>query len=520
MALSFRQLSGCLLFLFFGVVLQSQKPLLHFDGSQEIPFFWQGEDLQIEVDPAGFIGAAWSKTSAEAGLLLSPQIAPLNAPFTILFWVQPEQVGQLNTLMEQPLPDSSQVFSLKVQDHVFGLFDSFRQLALANYPIDTFVQNWYQVGFVFDGSQHRLYLQGRAKFSSSEFPELFLQQAAPRELTLLKGFQGKIDEVRYFDQALDPLAIRTQWQEDLQKRTQHLTRADNNFDAAPTAFPAATAGRPNQLAYQLSVPQTSIELEFWDYNHFDKDWVTIYRNAENRKTHSILLPKKKNRRSLQIDFPTEATVQHLIFYAEDMGLLPSENTVAFRIKGSTEVHQIAIDRQQNAVLELRLGPANTPQLKRLPPVTTFNTQPTLQLRCKKERDQGDLIYLQLSGEDKPQCLPLYTHNTTIELPLKYNQEQQLSIHGFLLGQDGTATIEISLWDQQNELVHQELELHTHQYQLPIRHQAGKVRSFPKATIVLDRCPPEARPDFIELSISEDIKEDGDLISLYLEQETL
>ena len=496
--------------------LTGQRPVLHFDGSMPPPFFWQSDELDISVQATGFIGKAWHKEAPEQGLVLNQEIAPLNHPFTIIFWVQPYKPGELNTLLSQPLSPQSGDLCLKVQDHVFGLFDKNQALALANYPVDTFVQDWYQIGFVFDGTQHQLYLQGRVKFSSLDFPELSMLQAPPQQLTLLRGFAGVIDEVRYYNQALSGKEIKAIWQKDLQlfdKKTS--TEKDIHQD-----FPSHTANRPNELAKHLKVTNNQIELEFWDYNHFDEDWVTIYRNAETTKSHSFLLPKKKNRRSIKMQFSETAPLQCLIFVAENMGLLPSENTIAYRIKGSSEIHQFAINRHQNAVLKLSLEQQATKQEELLPLVTTFTTQPILKIRCKKQKDIGDLIYFQMEGEEKPICLPLNSSWKELPLPLKFNQEQNLNFKGFLLGDNAKSIVEISLWDQDEQLVQHELLLSSQAYKLPIRHQSGKVRAFPDATIVLDRPLDPAILPQLELTISEDIKEDGDQLSVFINQQPL
>ncbi|MGB1206745.1 MAG: LamG-like jellyroll fold domain-containing protein [Chitinophagales bacterium] len=91
-----------------------------------------------------------------------------------------------------------------------------------------------------------------------------------------------------------------------------------------------TKGRINIVRDTIKVSSTSLKLELWDYDEYDKDKIDIYINNSSEDFKNIELPKKNKKTSIEITINSDQENELLIF-ASNLGEWDVQNTAGINI---------------------------------------------------------------------------------------------------------------------------------------------------------------------------------------------
>lgn len=510
--------------------LGAQTPLLHFNCAQPLPPFWKQSELQVQIQPTGLLGACWKKTERTGGLEISSNLPELTAPFTIACWIAPSQTSEVNTLIRQVKRNDQtgeirRFMELETQHGRFQLTTEKQTEPLPEAPaIQQCPANWLFLTFTYNGFDYRFFLQGAELYSSTE-TSLFKPLSNHSDLLiLLENFSGSIDEIRYFDEALEEVQIQQLLRDDLSQRANSKEKPTSTTamveqptkKSQPLSIPPQTMGRNNRILDTLYLDSPQIELEIWDHNELDQDWVSIYRNEELRKVVSFQLPAKIQREKLLVSLPPGQSEQYLVFYAEDMGRLPSENTLAIRAEGQKEWYLLSMDQDNNAVLHLQVPPDKQLPTEQLPALLSHHTELGLAFKAPPSAI-GQRFLIFVNGKPLPEPFQVESTLQQIPLQLKFDRLNEVAV----VPQSGSAasTLELSIMDGTTALFSWEVKGRK-QWLLPIQHRKGRLRMLDAATVILDQPGDPASQQTITISVGEDVKVDGDQISLFYENSTL
>lgn len=299
----------------------------------------------------------------------------LEEDFSVVFWFNVlENSGVQSLLLQTKTNTNSEVqryFHLAIADGKLLLKNEKTGLDLLG---NTEIQSnfWYQLTYTYDGFETKIYLDKRLIFQTTETSiftklpccndALFIGKSA-NSAGNLKGY---VDEIMVFEEGIKMEMIENinlimnmqlpKLQVDTPKV--YLSKPVIQPKKARNKLAKITDKRQNELQDSVWVETENIEFEIWDYDEFDKDKVRFVLNDASFYSN-ILLDKKRNAKKYRIpetvNFKTNDD-NFLIFYAEDMGKFPSQNTAAVRLwldgKRQEKVYKLVLTEDKNAVLKI------------------------------------------------------------------------------------------------------------------------------------------------------------------------
>jgi hypothetical protein len=148
----------------------------------------------------------------------------LMTDFTLAFWFNPKDITTTQTLFYQfrQIPGDYNIrnfIRLDIENEIFVLKSEKGRFNLKS--IDLTQDNWYNISYMFDGTNTKLYLQGKLVYATDETISFYEKQSYQVKNRLFIGrshteksqFQGVIDEIKVFQAAIKDNEIAAMFDE-------------------------------------------------------------------------------------------------------------------------------------------------------------------------------------------------------------------------------------------------------------------------------------------------------------------
>ncbi len=322
------------------------------------------------------------------------QTLDLEDDFSIAFWFSPYQFEVAQTLFLQTKQDdktgavlrflhlgfSGKKLFLKTEKGLKGLYET-PELGL---------HQWYLVSYTYDGFEAKIYLNNQLIYSTKETSIYNELPYKTDYLYLAKGqtdtqqFQGALDEIMVFDEAIEGFTIDAILKELTKKpKPKIVEKPKEKPKPKPKAKPVVKVQkeqrkdfyhkiynkRLTQIQDSIEIKTTDIAFEIWDYDEYDNDKIRMVLNQFYVIQDDIPLKKRSKRRKYEIRNAKleENADNYMVFYAEDMGKYPSQNTAAVRLyldgKRQSKIYKFVLTEDFNAALKIK-------HYKKIPPKKT------------------------------------------------------------------------------------------------------------------------------------------------------
>ena len=303
------------------------------------------------------------------------QFLDLEDDFSLVFWFNLLETDGVQSLMLQSKTNKKGEVNRFIQliienGELIIKNEKNENLTIRNPIVET--NFWYQLTYVYDGFETKMYLDNKLIFESTETSIFTKLPCCTDELFIgksgnsAKGLDGYVDEIMIFEEVIevemitDINMIMNMKPPKIAVDTPkiHLSQPIVSPKNVRNKLAKYTENRRNELQDSVFVKTKNIEIEIWDYDEFDKDKVRFVLNDKPFYTN-ILLDKKRKAR--KYDIPQTMNFKsnddnYLIFYAEDMGKFSSQNTAAVRIwldgKRQDRIYKLVLTEDKNAVLKI------------------------------------------------------------------------------------------------------------------------------------------------------------------------
>ena len=300
----------------------------------------------------------------------------LEDDFSVSFWFNVLEIdGVQSLLLQNKIKDNGEVARYLHLALVNGklVFKNEKE-GLPLYKTSDLQSNfWYQISYVYDGFELKIYLDKQLIYQSTE-TSIFTKLPCCKDKLFIgksgnsaKTLNGYVDEIMVFDEAI---GIETVEEinlvmnlpppvEAIDTSTTFIAQPIKDIEEKRNELPKITSKRLNEIQESILVSTTNIEIEIWDYDEFDKDKVYFVFNESLPFYTSTFLNKK--RKAIKYSLPKTIEFKanddnFLIFVAEDMGKFPSQNTAAVRLwidgKAQPEIYKFVLTEDKNAVLKI------------------------------------------------------------------------------------------------------------------------------------------------------------------------
>ena len=416
--------------------------------------------------------------------------------FTLTFWIRPLNVERTQTVLLQEKINTKtgatdQYLQLGIQDKKLFLRNQNNYLGIQ--PMELKDGEWYFVSYSYDGFEAKIIVQGKEVYSTNKvtlYNEMYQRSDhlhIGKNLNGTAKFEGVLDEIRahnlplkkdkivkVYEELAEPEVIEVEppvIEEKDPVVVQQVIEEPKDEKPEDKHFKENFKNRKNKIQHQIFVTDPNIEVEVWDFDHYDEDRISITLNNSEfigEQSRNRLLQKKRKKEIYKFNL-VPATTNYLTFIAEDMGIYESQNTAAVRLivngKPFDDIYKLVLTQEENAVLKITHIPKNeekqpiipvadaTPQAtykividnEVLDPLVVSSTVVTLKIKTKNKESLNQKV--KLSVDEKSLGEPFVINNFVakeVTFNVNADQEKILLIEAFELLKDANCLAEATI----------------------------------------------------------------------------